>query len=114
MPGMAVHAPLFFAFLLVGLFLCLPHPVLRPLLVIWILAGLYLGRDIAIYCHYAPVLTLLSWTAAGAVFIKPAPIARFGASHFVAPAMLSGFVGALLVFVAVYRTREMRRLDSSG
>jgi hypothetical protein len=107
MPGIAVHGPLFFAFLFVGLFLCGPHAVLRPFLIVWILAGLYLGRDIAIYCHYAPLLTLLSWTAAGAVFIKPAPIARFGASHPVVSATLSALLAALLIFVAVWRTREM-------
>ncbi len=105
MPGIAVHGPLFFAFLFVGIFFCLPHPPLRPLLIVWILAGLYLGRDIAIYCHYAPLLTLLSWTAAGAVLIKPGPIARFGASHFVISAMLSALLAALLISVAVYRTR---------
>ena len=107
MPGIAVHAPLFFAFLLVGFFFCWPHPALRPLLIVWILAGLYLGRDIAIYCHYAPLLTLLSWITAGAVFIKLAPIARFGASHFVVSATVSVLLAALLAFVAVYRTREI-------
>ena len=109
MPGIAVHAPLFFAFLFVGFFFCWPHAILRPLLLIWILAGLYLGRDIAIYCHYAPLLTLLSWAAAGAVLIKLAAIARFGASHFVASAMLSVLLAALLIFVAVYGTKEMAR-----
>ena len=105
MPGMAVHAPVFSAFLLVGISFCVPHPALRPLLLVWIVAGLYLGRDIAIYCHYAPLLTLISWAGAAAVFIKLAAIGRFGASHFVVSAVLCGLVAALLVSVAVYRMR---------
>jgi hypothetical protein len=46
MPGVAVHGPLIFASVFVGFFLCWPHPMLRPLLTIWVLGGIYLGRDI--------------------------------------------------------------------
>jgi len=105
MPGAAVHGPLIFAFAFVGFFLCWPHPMLRPLLIVWILAGLYLGRDIAILCHYNALLTLISWAAFAGVLFKPAPIARFGASHIVIPSILSAVVGAVLFFVAFAITR---------
>ncbi len=105
MPGVAVHGPLIFAFAFVGFFLCWPHPMLRLFLIVWVLAGLYLGRDIAILCHYNPLLTLISWAAFAVVLFKPRPIARFGASHVAIPAMLSIVVGVILFFVAFAMTR---------
>ena len=89
MPGAAVHGPLIFAFSFVGFFLCWPHPLLRPLLVVWILAGVYLGRDIAIRCHYFPLLTLIAWGVSAVVLFRPARIMRFGTSHVVISAALS-------------------------
>jgi hypothetical protein len=106
LPGMAVHGPLIFACTFVGLFLCWPHPTLRPLLVVWVLAGLYLGRDIAVLCHYYPLLTLISWAASALVLFRPAPIASFGRSHLVIPAMLSAGAATLLFLVAFAMTRK--------
>ena len=81
MPGAAVHGPLILTFVFVVFFLCWPHPMLRPLLIIWVLGGLYLGRDFTILCHYSPLLTLIAWGASAVVLFRPAPILRFGASH---------------------------------
>jgi hypothetical protein len=106
MPGGAVHLPLILAASLVGLFLCSPHPMLRPLVAVWMLAGLYLGRDLTILCHYNPLLTLICWAASGIVLVRPAAIARFGASHIWIPAFLSIAVGAILFFTAFVMTRE--------
>lgn len=106
MPGVAVHGPLIFSALFIGFFLCWPHPILRPLLIVWLLAGLYLGRDVAILCHYNPLLTLVSWAAFVFILVKPAAIARFGATHVVIPALLSILVGAILFLVAFTMTRE--------
>ena len=105
MPGAAVHIPLLAAFALIGFFLCWPHPVLRLLLIVWVLAGLYLGRDIAIFCHYVPLLTLVVWVAFAAVLLKASSISKFGVSHFVMPAVLSVAVGAGLTFVALAHVR---------
>lgn len=102
MPGAAVHWPLIFGFALAGFLLCWPHPMLRPLLIVWVLAGLYLGRDIAIYCHYAPLLTLLSWVVAGMILFNPKPIARFGAAHSVVPMVISVALGVLQVIVVSF------------
>jgi hypothetical protein len=105
MPGVAVHGPLIFSSAAVGFFLSWPHPLLRPLLIFWILAGLYLGRDIAILCHYNPLLTCFLGPC-GVVFFKAAAIARFGASHVVIPAVASALIGTVLFLVAFARTRE--------
>jgi hypothetical protein len=109
MPGMAVHGPLILASAFVGFVLCWPHPALRPLTIIWVLAGLYLGRDIAVLCHYNGLLTLVSWGASALVFIKPAPIARFGAAHIVVSALLSAALGIVLFLVAFAMSREADR-----
>jgi hypothetical protein len=113
-PGVAVHGPLILAFSLVGFFLCWPHPMLRPLLIIWVLAGLYLGRDIAIICHYAPLLIMICWAVAGFVLFRPAPILRFGASHVLISAMLSVGLGAILFLVAFKMTRKENFEGSNG
>ena len=109
MPGLAVHGPLILAFTFVGFFLCWPHAVLRPLTMIWVLSGLYLGRDIAVLCHYNGLLTLLCWAASALVFFKPGPIARFGASHMVTSGLISVALGTVLFLVAFAMSREAGR-----
>ena len=106
MPGIAVHGPLIFAFSFAGFVLCWPHPILRAFLIVWVLAGLYLGRDIAILCHYNPLITLISWGAFAAVLFKTAAIAKFGAAHILLPAALSVGLGLTLLLVAFVMTRE--------
>ena len=106
MPGMAVHGPLIFCFSLVGVLLCWPHSLLRPLLIFWVLAGVYLGRDIAIFCHYSPLLTLICWAAFVIVLLKHVAIARFGAAHVAIAGIISAAVGALVFLVAYAMTRE--------
>ncbi len=75
-------------------------------MIIWVLAGLYLGRDIAVLCHYNGLLTLICWGACAVVLIKPGPIARFGASHAVISFLLTAAVGTVLFLVAFAMTRE--------
>jgi hypothetical protein len=112
-PGLAVHGPLIFAAAFAGFLLCWPHPILRPLLIVWVLAGVYLGRDLTILCHYNPLLTLVSWAVCGVVLFKPGLLARFGASHIVAPAIASLTVGFTLFFVALAAMREGNRGPSA-
>ncbi len=57
-PGILVHLPLFLIFLFIGLYLNLGTPWLRPFIILYIVIGLYLGRDIAIYAHYNPLIIL--------------------------------------------------------
>jgi hypothetical protein len=57
-PGMLVHLPLFLIFLFIGLYLNLGTPWLRPFIALYVVIGLYLGRDIAIYAHYNPLIIL--------------------------------------------------------
>ena len=96
------HLPFLLSSTLVGFLLCWPHPLLRPLVAVWFLAGLYLGRDFAIFCHYAPFLVLAVW--AGVVFLLPKArvIGAFGTSHTAMAAALSLAV-AVLLLAQVYR-----------
>jgi len=80
--------------------------MLRPLLLVWVLGGVYLGRDIAILCHYNPLLTLLSWAAFGMIVFAPHRIASFGVSHVVLSGLFSILVGAILGLVAYGMTRN--------
>src|SRR5258708_27506248 len=89
MPGVAVHIPVLLAFSFTGFLLCWPHPALRALLIFWIAAGLYFGRDVAIYCHYAPLLTLIVWGGCLVLLAKIQAVAKFGAGHVVVPALLT-------------------------
>ena len=73
---------------------------------IWVLAGLYLGRDLAVLCHYAPLLTFISWGVCAAVLWKATLIARFGASHALMPVLFTAVVGTILFLVAIRMTRE--------
>lgn len=59
-PGLIVHLPVIVAFLLTGLFLLHSNSTLLPLLTVYAIVGLYLGRDLAILCHYVPLLTVIS------------------------------------------------------
>jgi len=57
-PGMLLHIPLFLVFLFLGLYLNLGTIWLKPFILLYIVIGLYLGRDVAIYAHYNPLITL--------------------------------------------------------
>lgn len=59
-PGLIVHLPVIAVFLLLGLSLLNTSQALLPFLTVYAIVGLYLGRDLAILCHYAPSLTVLS------------------------------------------------------
>ncbi len=93
MPGAAVHLPVIIMALVTGMMLCLPNPALKALLAVWIIAGLYLGRDFAILCHYAPVLTLLTWAVFIAFIIYVPRFKGVGAAH---PNLALGFSLAIL------------------
>ncbi|MBI5241781.1 MAG: hypothetical protein HY926_15015 [Elusimicrobia bacterium] len=71
-PGLAVHVPVLFTFLALWLLLCAGSRLAVWLLPLYLGFGVYFGRDIAIMCHYAPPLTLLSWGAfAATVYLVP-------------------------------------------
>lgn len=106
MPGVAVHGPLLFVFSLTGFCLCWQHPLLRLFLAVWILAGLYLGRDIAVFCHYAPLLTLACWAICAVAIHKAKSIAVFGAAHGFMAALFSLAAALVLFLTARVMTRN--------
>ena len=89
-PGLAAHVPFFLALSLSGLLLC----GVKPLLLVWVLAGLYLGRDVAIICHYALILLPVIWAAMFVVLSEAKQIELFGRRH---PA--AGMVLTLMLLV---------------
>lgn len=66
MPGLLVHIPVLLVFLSLGLWLfSWGDPwLLLPVLAIYGVIGLYVGRDLAILAHYNPLITLATWVAA--------------------------------------------------
>ncbi len=58
MPGVAVHGPVILLFAWLGAWLCLGDPWLYALFLIYLVAGIYVGRDLAILAHYNPLITL--------------------------------------------------------
>jgi hypothetical protein len=97
-----VHLPLLAAAIFAGCLLCWPHPVLRPFVAVWLVAGLYLGRDFAIVCHYAPFLVLLVWAGVAILAANGHAISIFGASHAGTAAAIS-LILAVLLAAQVYR-----------
>lgn len=57
-PGLVVHLPITLFLVVVGASLTLSDPYLWPLLAVYLLAGIYLGRDLAIMAHYNLLITL--------------------------------------------------------
>ena len=57
-PGVIVHLPFWGLLIGDGLYWCLPDTHLLPLLPVYIIGGLYLGRDLAISAHYNLFITL--------------------------------------------------------
>jgi hypothetical protein len=102
-PGPVAHFAFFVAIVFLGLLLCGP----TPLLVIWAAAGLYLGRDLAILCHYAPVLFLLILAALVAAFMAAKPVAVFGRQHPACGIGLTALVLAIQIWVARAATRTV-------
>lgn len=58
MPGMLVHLPVIAIFAVIGFWLCVQEPWLLPLLLVYLIIGLYIGRDLAILAHYNPLITI--------------------------------------------------------
>ena len=76
-PGLAAHIPFFIVFSLSGLLLC----GAGPLMVVWMVAGLYLGRDVAVICHYALVLLPVIWIAMFVLISEGKHVELFGRRH---------------------------------
>lgn len=70
-PGMVVHLPIILWFLTLGASLTLWDPVLWALLPVYLVVGVYLGRDLAIYAHYNLLITL--GVIGGSVWLLASP-----------------------------------------
>jgi hypothetical protein len=104
-PGVAAHIPFLIALTAAGVFLCGQYAALKPLLLVWIVAGLFLGRDIAILCHYAPFLLLLIWAAMYAVIAESHRLVSLGRQHPTVGVLLTALLLVIQVGIAWRSTR---------
>ena len=58
MPGMLVHLPVIFLFVWLGAWLSLGDIWLYPLFLLYLIIGIYFGRDVAILAHYNGLITI--------------------------------------------------------
>lgn len=98
-PGPLAHIPFFLALSLIGLVLVGP----KPLLLLWMLVGLYLGRDVAIVCHYAPVLLVAIWAAIFVLLAETRHVELFAQRHPAAGIVLT-FVALLVQLIVAWRS----------
>jgi hypothetical protein len=117
-PGLMVHAPVFAAFCFLGLRLLQGTPAfLLPLGVVYLAIGLYGGRDVAIFCHYAPVLTLLCFAMALGALVGLKSIlavfdalqAKSGAGYPYVAVALTVALGVLFWRYVAWRIRDAER-----
>ena len=70
-PGLIVHVPVAFLFIAPGASLTLSEPYLWPLLAVYVAAGIYIGRDLALLAHRHRLITLA--VVAGCVGLIASP-----------------------------------------
>ena len=58
MPGVAVHGPVILLFVWLGAWLCFGEPWMYALFIVYLVASIYLGRDLAILAHYNMLIIL--------------------------------------------------------
>lgn len=82
MPGVAVHLPMMLIFVWIGGWVASAGGVSAWLLPLYLLLGLYVGRDLAILAHYVPLITIVVWGSTAALFYsgRPPPAGEFGAA----------------------------------
>ena len=103
-PGPVAHVAFLVAMVVTGFLLCGPG----PLLVVWAVAGIYLGRDFAILCHYAPLLFVLILGALFVVFMAAKPLAVFGRQHPASAMFVTALLLAIQVWIAWAAARARR------
>lgn len=72
MPGIVVHLPIIFFFIWLGAGLAFGDPWLYPLFLVYLVIGVYFGRDVAILAHYIGLITI-GVVGGAIVFINYAP-----------------------------------------
>ena len=58
MPGLVVHLPVILFFVWLGAWLTLGDAFLSPLMLLYLVIGVYFGRDVAILAHYNILITI--------------------------------------------------------
>jgi hypothetical protein len=115
-PGLLAHVPLLLAFAMTGVFLHAPG--ISPFSLIWLIAGIYLGRDFAILCHYIPGAFLACWFLFAVVASKAVAIRDYGVAHHAVAVAATATVALLVIaraaFTAVSGAREERATSTAA
>lgn len=107
-PGSIVHVPVLLLFVAVGVRLTWWNLWLYPLFVVYLAAGVYVGRDLAILAHYNPLITLMVISGVLGAVCAPQSVARLWPQSGNWP-MAVGTSMALAVFFGLWvwwRTRD--------
>jgi ankyrin repeat protein len=80
MPGVAVHLPVMLIFAWIGWWAASAGGMAAWSLPLYLVLGLYVGRDVAIIAHYNPLITILVWVSTAALFYggRPPPAGVLG------------------------------------
>jgi hypothetical protein len=114
-PGLAAHLPILGAFLVLGWSLCGGHGYFWPLLVIYFIAGLYLGRDWAIQAHYNPFILVGAWLGFLLLLHYLPRVARWAARPGVVPhGTVVGISGAVILFFGWHVSRTLDWFDDDA
>lgn len=107
-PGLIVHVPILLLFVVVGMRLTWWNPWLWPLFTVYLAAGIYLGRDLAIFAHYNPLITLIVVGGLFAAVFSPQSAAKLWPPPGSWPLSLgiTAAVGALFGFWVWWRMRD--------
>jgi hypothetical protein len=101
-----VHLPVIGAFLVLGHLFLAGAPRLLYQLPLYLFLGVYLGRDLALLCHYAPLLTIVCVAAALAAlgFVKQIVTAADAIKTHIGLPPTGLAIGATLVLLATFAT----------
>jgi hypothetical protein len=108
-PGPVVHIAAWAMISFLGLALSLPHGYFGWVSLLWLVAGLYLARDLAIYCHYLPVLTLPVLAGCILVWLKGNAIFGWGERH--SPLLAIALTLALTALLLISAVRVARATE---
>lgn len=91
---------------------------MSPFILIWVVAGIYFGRDFAILCHYIPGAFLACWFLLAVVASKASAMRDYGIAHHAVAAAATATVALLVIgraaMGAVSTAREERATSSAA
>lgn len=104
-PGLLVHIPVILFFIWLGCWLSLGDVWLYPLFPLFLVMGVYLGRDVAILAHYSCLITL-GVLGGGMALLRFAAL-PLHLSTLVSAAITGGIAVSFVIYVSWYSNLAM-------